>query len=280
MTQFSRRGSSWQNCRCKAAYKKRFCSRLHLSSNHRFSCYLQGILRPVATQRLSYYTHHNVNSNSSKSYGCFPTPFSYVSPSILFTHDFIACNGYLSPDDRNSHSTRRRSTSVTPSARSSVSRITVVEDSLELASSHCPETRKSCKTTTKVYAPRYTWFEHLLGLFCINVAARKEPIVKVEEKLVLSEDPIIEDVGHRHSDLFMALWALTDLNLHLHSLERNPIRLGYCRSTCCPADRIRIRTTSQRRQNAPSTQGTTKGTSSHEISYSMSSSFPKRTSDH
>jgi hypothetical protein len=75
----------------------------------------------------------------------------------------------------------------------------VVEDSPELAGFQSRENRESEKITTKLYAPRYTWFEHLLGLFCINVAARKEPIVRVEQKLVLLEDPVMEEVGHHHS---------------------------------------------------------------------------------
>jgi hypothetical protein len=79
-------------------------------------------------------------------------------------------------------SARRRSTSVTPSERSSRSRITVVEHDSELASYHGPNSSESPESykTVKIYPPRYTWFEHLLGLLCINVAKYKEPIIREE----------------------------------------------------------------------------------------------------
>ncbi len=97
---------------------------------------------------------------------------------------FIVCNGFLSvnaADGANLPSAHRRSPSVTPSVRSSRSRITLVEEDPKLASYQDPYSHKSYdKTTTRIYAPRYTWFEHLLGLFCINVAAWKEPEVVVE----------------------------------------------------------------------------------------------------
>lgn len=91
-------------------------------------------------------------------------------------------------------SARGRSASVTPSERSSRSRITVVDDDPELASYHGPETHDSYKNASKVYVPRHSWFEHLLGLFFINVAKRKEQKIKLD----LPEEPEVAEVGQFH----------------------------------------------------------------------------------
>jgi hypothetical protein len=125
----------------------------------------------------------------------------YSSYYGILAHGITVNNGYLSPEG-NSHSTRGRSSSVTPSERSSISaisRITIVENNPELASYHGPETHDSYKVTTKVTAPKYSWFEHLLGLFCINVAERKEPIMQVvEREHVQSMEPEIIEVSRHH----------------------------------------------------------------------------------
>jgi hypothetical protein len=94
-----------------------------------------------------------------------------------------------------SPSARRRSTSVTPSERSSRSRITVVENDPQLASYHGPN--NSSYEVTKIYAPRYTWLEHLLGLFGINVAKRKEPIIR--RQIITSKALEVDEVRQHHS---------------------------------------------------------------------------------
>ena len=105
------------------------------------------------------------------------------------------CNEYLSAspsDGMLSPPARRRSTSVTPSERSSRSRITFVEDDPEVASYHGLQSQNSYKIT-KLYAPRYTWKEHLKALFGIDVSKNKKPIIR-EEIISSKIDPEIKEV--------------------------------------------------------------------------------------
>lgn len=107
-----------------------------------------------------------------------------------------------------SPSARRRSTSVTPSEGSSRSRITVVENDPELASYHGPN--DSSYEVTKIYAPKYTWLEHLFALFGINVAKRKEPIIRKE--IITSKAPEVDEVRQHHSmrAILYLTWTETD----------------------------------------------------------------------
>jgi hypothetical protein len=104
-------------------------------------------------------------------------------------------NGFLSAEPVDSITTgpnRRRSASVTPSERSSRSRITLVENDPDLASYHGQKIDDSYKITT-FYPPKYTWFDHLRGVFCINVAKKKKPIM--EEKFVKPNVPDVPEVS-------------------------------------------------------------------------------------
>jgi hypothetical protein len=73
--------------------------------------------------------------------------------------------------------------------------MTVVEHDPELASYHGSDSPQSYKTV-KVYPARYTWFEHLLGLLCINVAKNKEPIIR--EEPITTKDHEIDEVRQHY----------------------------------------------------------------------------------
>ena len=80
--------------------------------------------------------------------------------------------------------------------RSSNSRITVVDDYAELDDGQGgPGFYR--KTTTEVHAPKYTWFEHFLGVLGFNVSKRKKPSVEVKkEKIMMPPGHEVKEVGH------------------------------------------------------------------------------------
>jgi len=91
-------------------------------------------------------------------------------------------NGFLSAEPVDSITTgpnRRRSTSVTPSERSSRSRITLVETDPDLASDHGQKIDDSYKVIT-IFPPKYSWLDHFLGVFCIDITKKKKPIMREE----------------------------------------------------------------------------------------------------
>ncbi|RDW57281.1 hypothetical protein BP5796_12731 [Coleophoma crateriformis] len=93
-------------------------------------------------------------------------------------------NGFLSPNPlgvmSNTASARDRSASISPSVRSSTSRITLVEDNHEVAS-YQGTTAQVLDDTYKVKTiqqPQYNWIDHLFGLFFYK--RRRDPIVTEE----------------------------------------------------------------------------------------------------
>ena len=192
---------------CRATYKKKGCSRRSLQSSQSqllLAAILAAIRGPVKKQRLCHqarHARHHVHSTSRKWYS-LPLFNSFLAHfNRIFAHTFTDSNNYLrvSPrDDRTSPSThgRSRSVSVTPSVRSSNSRITVVDDYAELDDSQGgPGFYR--KTTTEVHAPKYTWFEHFLGVLGFNVSKRKKPFVEVKkEKIMMPPGHEVKEVGH------------------------------------------------------------------------------------
>jgi hypothetical protein len=103
-------------------------------------------------------------------------------------------NGFLSAEPVDSITTganRRRSTSVTPSERSSRSRITLVETDADLASDRGPKIDDSYKVIT-ISQPKYSWLDHFLGVFCIDIGKKKKPIMREDfVKPVVPDVPVV-----------------------------------------------------------------------------------------
>ncbi|TVY42634.1 hypothetical protein LSUB1_G005404 [Lachnellula subtilissima] len=100
---------------------------------------------------------------------------------------------------------RRRSLSVTPSQRSSRSRITLVENHPGLVED---DIGKSDHDNVLNYrAPKYTWRDHLLGVFCFNVSKGKERLV--EEEIQPPKSPQEPEMDQSSSPWILPVYVLS-----------------------------------------------------------------------
>jgi len=104
----------------------------------------------------------------------------------------MASNGFLSASLPNgTPANRRRSASITPSQRSSRSRITLVENDPDLVADDVVKSEGINKVV--IYkTPKYTWRDHLRGVFGFKVSKGKEFFVEenFEQPEVLQEPEV------------------------------------------------------------------------------------------
>jgi hypothetical protein len=86
-------------------------------------------------------------------------------------------NGAGAPGTRQRRASRRRSTSLTASDRSDLSRITLVENDPELAADDGSKSDDSYEIIS-YYPPKYSLVEHLRGLFRPNLSKKKATMRK------------------------------------------------------------------------------------------------------
>jgi len=181
----------------------------------------------------------------------------------------MASNVFLSANSPGSFSAnRRRSLSVTPSQRSSRSRITLVENDPGLVADDIG--KSDHHNVVNYQAPKYTWRDHLLGVFCFNVSKGKERFVKEEihQPKSLQEPEVI-------SPAFSPLLSYAD------TISRRWIKAPHHGSFLCTFSLLEEtpkNTTFRRKPNAPSTPETCKATSCLEHSLRTSSNSLLQTS--
>jgi hypothetical protein len=79
----------------------------------------------------------------------------------------------------NSVSNRHRSNLVAASARSSKSRVTLVDNDPNLTANNESISDNTYEVVT-YHPPKYTLVDRLLGVFCVNGSKRKQPIMRKE----------------------------------------------------------------------------------------------------
>ena len=103
----------------------------------------------------------------------------------------MAKNGLLLPNDTPEN--RRRSASITPSQRSNISRITLVENDPDLVADNALKLQPDGVNKVLIYrTPKYTWRDHLRGLFGFKVSKEKDLFVEEdsEQLEVLQESEV------------------------------------------------------------------------------------------
>jgi len=203
----------------------------------------------------------------------------HVAPFLLLTYDDLSltiffppiANGFLAPNsptqNANTSSNHRRPHSVSRSVRSSASRFTLVEDDPNLISTQAPKLADTFKVVTKIQ-PKYTWLDHLAGVFCINIHKHK----KMEEKEEYVQPDIVLGSSVREGFIsFASMNTDIDYSRVMTSQILSYDRSMFNRLARTQAEAMRY----QCQQNAQLTPATCRATLSPDISFSTFLSSPK-----
>jgi hypothetical protein len=94
-------------------------------------------------------------------------------------------------------SNRRRSNLVAASARSSKSRVTLVDNDLDLTANNESISDNTYEVVT-CHPPKYTFVDRLLAVFCVNGSKSKQPIMRKEymQPKTLEGSEVCQQVPH------------------------------------------------------------------------------------
>lgn len=167
-------------------------------------------------------------------------------------------NGLLAAD---APANRRRSTSLTASDRSDLSRVTLVENDPELAADDSHE-------IISYYRPKYSRVEHLRGLFCLSLSKKaamrkKYSRAKTPVGSVVCRPPSFAFFTRLDADIYSIISSINSLTRTYRMIKtsQHGLHPGFSLSMSTQTEETKALRLFPRSENVPSIRATYKATS-------------------